>query len=74
MTLRHHRLARDASMKKSPRGSVPAMNSSPRRNSTAESYETGRSDAQKWFDRSNRNPTAMQTRQSMEGECGDAAP
>ncbi|KAM4056558.1 frequency clock protein [Hirsutella rhossiliensis] len=62
VTLRHHRLARDASLRASP-GSGPANSSnvmsSPRRNSSGESHETGHSDPKKWFDQSNQNPTAI---------------
>lgn len=63
VTLKHHRLARDASLRASA-GSGPAnhtnsnSNSSPRRNSSGESHDTGRSDPRKWFDQSNQNPTA----------------
>ncbi|KAF4983224.1 hypothetical protein FDECE_17350 [Fusarium decemcellulare] len=61
VTLRHHRLARDASLKASP-GSAPPMatdtTSPPRRNSSGDSHETGQSDPKKWFDHSNQNPTA----------------
>ncbi|PHH85567.1 hypothetical protein CDD83_239 [Cordyceps sp. RAO-2017] len=61
VTLRHHRLARDASLRASP-GSGPAntsnVTSSPRRNSSGESHETGQSDPKKWFEQSNQNPTA----------------
>ncbi|KJZ77599.1 Frequency clock protein [Hirsutella minnesotensis 3608] len=61
VTLRHHRLARDVSLRASP-GSGPAnssaLTSSPRRNSSGESQETGHSDPKKWFDQSNQNPTA----------------
>lgn len=65
ITLKHHRLARDASLRASAgSGSGPANNSnsntdsSPRRNSSGESHDTGRSDPKKWFDKSNQNPTA----------------
>ncbi|KAM5351828.1 hypothetical protein ACJ41O_004551 [Fusarium nematophilum] len=61
VTLRHHRLARDASLRASP-GSAPPMataaTSSPRRNSSGDSHETGQSDPKNWFDLSNQNPTA----------------
>ncbi|KAL7910934.1 frequency clock protein [Trichoderma velutinum] len=61
ITLRHHQLARDASLKAS-RGSVPPNQSdqdaSPRRASSGESHETSQSDAKKWFNQSNQNPTA----------------
>lgn len=61
VTLRHHRLARDASLRASP-GSGPTIysnvTSSPRRNSSGDSHETGQSDPKQWFDQSNQNPTA----------------
>ncbi|KAF5024917.1 hypothetical protein F66182_3001 [Fusarium sp. NRRL 66182] len=61
ITLRHHRFARDASLKAS-QGSGPAIDatstSSPRRNSSGDSHETGQSDPKTWFDQSNQNPTA----------------
>lgn len=73
ITLRHHQLARDASLKAS-RGSAPPNpsngehSSSPRRNSSGESNETGQSDANKWFDQSNQNPTATFHSNSMDGK------
>ncbi|KAG5949617.1 hypothetical protein E4U53_005820 [Claviceps sorghi] len=61
LTLNHHRLSRDASLRVSS-GSTPANDSnttsSPRRNSSGDSHETGQSDPKKWFDQSNENPTA----------------
>lgn len=71
ITLRHHQLARDASLKAS-RGAAPPNqsngehSSSPRRNSSGESNETGQSDANKWFDQSNQNPTATFHSNSMD--------
>ncbi|UNI17520.1 hypothetical protein JDV02_003856 [Purpureocillium takamizusanense] len=69
VTLRHHRLARDASLRASP-GSGPAVTSqttsSPRRNSSGESHETGQSDPKKWFDQSNENPTATFDNNTMD--------
>jgi hypothetical protein len=73
VTLRHHQLARDASLKAS-RDSVPPNQSndeslsSPRRNSSGESHETGQSDAKKWFNQSNENPTATFDSNAMDGE------
>lgn len=72
VTLRHHRLARDASLRASP-GSA-AVNtdnamSSPRRNSSGESHETGQSDPKKWFDQSNQNPTATFDNNTMDRKC-----
>ncbi|KAF5678956.1 Frequency clock [Fusarium denticulatum] len=61
VTLRHHRLAQDASIN-AGRGSGPAVKptktGSPRRNSSGDSHETGQSDPNTWFDQSNQNPTA----------------
>lgn len=60
VTLRHHRLARDATMKALGRsanlGGDPSI--SPCRHSSGESQETRNSDPKNWFDQSNRNPTA----------------
>ncbi|ROT35813.1 hypothetical protein SODALDRAFT_282720 [Sodiomyces alkalinus F11] len=64
VTLQHHRLARDAAAKataeRTPsvkgdkdKGSI----GSPCRKDSAESRETGQSDAMQWFDQSNQNPT-----------------
>ncbi|KAK4445023.1 frequency clock protein [Podospora aff. communis PSN243] len=59
VTLQNHRLARDASRKAAPVGAVTqGPVSSPRRNSSEESHDTGQSDARGWFNRSNRNPGA----------------
>ncbi|KAL7938848.1 frequency clock protein [Trichoderma chlorosporum] len=62
VTLRHHQLARDASLKASRGSALPNQgnetSSSPRRGSSGESHETGQSDAKKWFNQSNQNPTA----------------
>ncbi|KAG4259692.1 hypothetical protein FPRO03_12734 [Fusarium proliferatum] len=61
VTLRHHRLAQDASIN-AGQGSGPAIKptktGSPRRNSSGDSHETGHSDPNTWFDQSNQNPTA----------------
>jgi hypothetical protein len=61
VTLRHHRLARDASIK-ATQGQRPAVKatttSAPRRNSSGDSHQTGQSDPNIWFDQSNENPTA----------------
>ncbi|GKT43381.1 frequency clock protein [Colletotrichum spaethianum] len=63
ITLRHHRLAREASEKAaSKRAAVavsPGSSSSPHRQSSGESHNTGPSDPKKWFDQSNENPTAL---------------
>ncbi|KAI1427646.1 frequency clock protein [Xylaria sp. FL1777] len=61
-TLRHHRLARDAS-RRHPPPAIPNAHSSaikpqtkpPRRNSSEESNETGWSDPRQWFEQSNQN-------------------
>lgn len=74
VTLRHHRLARDASLRASPgsRQPNPSENGSapesPRRNSSGDSHETGQSDPKKWFDRSNQNPTATFDTNAMDGQ------
>ncbi|KAM0347946.1 hypothetical protein ACHAPU_004447 [Fusarium lateritium] len=60
VTLRHHRLARDASIK-AGKGQALTVNmtpASPRRNSSGDSYQTGQSDPNTWFDQSNQNATA----------------
>ncbi|KAG6118565.1 hypothetical protein E4U14_006678 [Claviceps sp. LM454 group G7] len=61
VTLKNFRIARDASLKASS-GSTPAkdsnISSSPRRDSSGDSNETGQSDPNNWFDQSNENPTA----------------
>ncbi|PSR97752.1 frequency clock protein [Coniella lustricola] len=57
VTLRHHRLARDASMRPEP-GSKAGSGGPQRRLSSGESNYTGQSDPKHWFDRSNRNPPA----------------
>ncbi|KAF4449750.1 putative period clock protein FRQ [Fusarium austroafricanum] len=61
VTLRHHRLTHDAS-RKAGQGSGPGVKttttSSPRRNSSGDSHETGQSDPKTWFEQSNQNPTA----------------
>ncbi|TGJ87466.1 hypothetical protein E0Z10_g1264 [Xylaria hypoxylon] len=62
ITLRHHRLARDAS-RKHPRPSIPNPHPSPvkaqlklsKRNSSGESNETHQSDPRHWFEQSNQN-------------------
>lgn len=71
LTLQNHGLARDASLRASP-GSARSNNpsdvaSSPRRNSSGDSHETGQSDPKKWFDRSNQNPTATFDSNVMDG-------
>lgn len=70
VTLKHHRLARDASLRASA-GSGPANNTdstcSPGRNSPGESHYTGQSDPTKWFDQSNQNPMATFDNNIMEG-------
>ncbi|ROW07388.1 hypothetical protein VMCG_03870 [Cytospora schulzeri] len=57
VTLQHHRLARNASMKP-PTGSNVSPGSPPRRDSSGESHITGQSDPKNWFDRSNQNAPA----------------
>ncbi|CAN8105049.1 unnamed protein product [Discula destructiva] len=65
VTLRHHRLARDASMRPEPT-SQPDHLTSPRRDSSNESHATGQSDPKNWFDRSNRNAPAAFDQNSMD--------
>ena len=68
ITLRNHRLSRDASLRMGTASAqachTNAM-SSPRRNSSGESYGTSRSDPKRWFDQSNRNPTATYDNATM---------
>ncbi|KAK1854917.1 frequency clock protein [Colletotrichum chrysophilum] len=62
VTLRHHRLARQASERAaSSRAAAVASSgssSSARRQSSGESHNTGPSDPKTWFDQNNENPTA----------------
>ncbi|KAH6647255.1 frequency clock protein [Truncatella angustata] len=61
ITLRHHRLAREASKRNASMRSMPmkipkpSITNSPRRNSSDESNDTRVSDPRRWFDNSNRN-------------------
>ncbi|KAI0475226.1 frequency clock protein [Xylariaceae sp. FL0804] len=58
ITLKHHRLAREAARRHSPPNishHYTSVIKSPRRNSSGESNDTGISDPKKWFDRSNKN-------------------
>ncbi len=57
ITLRHHRLAREASKRHLPTNVpvAPHTTKSPRRKSSGESNETALSDARKWFERTNKN-------------------
>uniref|UniRef100_A0A8H7NJD3 Uncharacterized protein n=1 Tax=Bionectria ochroleuca TaxID=29856 RepID=A0A8H7NJD3_BIOOC len=61
ITLQNHRATRDASLRASA-GSVPPGDtttfSSPRQESSGDSHNTSSSDPNKWFDHSNKNPTA----------------
>ncbi|KAK7960568.1 hypothetical protein PG996_011213 [Apiospora saccharicola] len=60
ITLRHHRMAREASKRPSPLGGDAGAppHKSPRRYSSNESQQTGTSDPTRWFDQSNTNPAA----------------
>lgn len=65
VTLKHHRIARDATQRAATKkGQQTAgqqsskTTSSSRRNSSGDSFATGQSDPNKWFDQSNKNPTA----------------
>ncbi|KAJ9148508.1 Frequency [Pleurostoma richardsiae] len=67
VTLHHHRLSRDASVRASPGSRAAAAEGSPpRRQSSGESHQTGQSDARKWFDRSNRNAAVNYDSTSMD--------
>jgi hypothetical protein len=69
VTLMHHRIARDGSLRATA-GSVPPADTnttSSRRNSSGDSHDTGHSDPKKWFDRSNQNPTATFDNNTMDG-------
>lgn len=68
ITLRHHRIAREASKRNaSGPGSEASATQSPRRNSSDESNETGAvSDAKQWFDNSNENPNTVLDTISMD--------
>jgi hypothetical protein len=46
---------------------VTATTTSPRRNSSGDSHETGQSDPKTWFDHSNQNPTATFDNHIMDG-------
>ncbi|KAK1753091.1 putative frequency clock protein [Echria macrotheca] len=57
VTLRHHRISRDATRKHSPAVDATAgVISATRRDSSDESHDTAASDPRGWFNRSNRNP------------------
>ncbi|KAI0399954.1 frequency clock protein [Xylaria palmicola] len=72
ITLRHHRLAREASRRHAP-PFIPKAHSSavgqmkpPRRNSSQESNDTGWSDPRQWFDQSNRNTKSTLNTSAMD--------
>jgi hypothetical protein len=69
VTLRHHRLARDASLRaRAGAGPVTTKTTSlAPRNSSGETHDIGNSDAKKWFDQSNQNPTATFDSNAMDG-------
>lgn len=72
VTLRHHRMARDASMKPSSLGTGPVRFANlDTANSPGDSLDTGHSDPKNWFDRSNKNnnPSAAFDQSSMDGMC-----
>ncbi|OIW26533.1 hypothetical protein CONLIGDRAFT_476245 [Coniochaeta ligniaria NRRL 30616] len=58
VTLYHHQLARDASVRAKRSAVGSDVGTSARRTSLGESNVTHHSDAQRWFDKSNQNPTA----------------
>ncbi|KAK1705124.1 frequency clock protein [Colletotrichum lupini] len=61
ITLRNHRLAHEATEKaaltRALAAASPESSSSPNRQSSGESHNTGPSDPEKWFDQNNENPT-----------------
>ncbi|KAK1972598.1 hypothetical protein LY78DRAFT_565701 [Colletotrichum sublineola] len=62
ITLRNHRLANEANAKALSMCAAAAENSSgssPHRQSSDESHNTGPSDPKKWFEQSNENPTIL---------------
>ncbi|KAI1259614.1 frequency clock protein [Xylariaceae sp. FL1019] len=72
ITLRHHRLAHEASKQFAPT-EIPNAHSSlkpnvksPRRYSSGESHETGRSDPRRWFDQFNTNAVANTNAMDMD--------
>jgi hypothetical protein len=74
VTLGNYRSARDASLRASAGSDSPDQivsksksSSSLGRNSSGESNETGNSDPKKWFDQSNKNPTATFDSNAMDG-------
>jgi len=74
VTLRHHRLARDARATAASGAGAAGIAGPPRRNSSGESHETRRSDPKRWFDRSNQNPTGTLDANSMDGKTRMARP
>lgn len=62
ITLRHHRMAREASRRNASMAAAAPLISitkSPRRNSSKESQDTGTSDPTRWFDQSNEHRNAV---------------
>lgn len=78
VSLGNRRTTRDASLRASAGSDSPDQlntksksSSSARRNSSGESHDTGQSDPKKWFDQSNKNPTATFDSHAMDGmSCG----
>lgn len=58
VTLHHHRLARDATLRATQKPAKENVATSARRQSSGESNETPPSEPKHWFHKSNRNPTA----------------
>lgn len=58
VTLYHHRLARDASLRAPQKPVAEQVTASARRQSSGESNKTDHSNPKAWFNNSNRNPTA----------------
>lgn len=74
VTLGNYRRSRDASLRASAGSDSPDQvvnksksSSSLGRNSSGESNDTGHSDPKKWFDQSNKNPTATFDSNAMDG-------
>lgn len=58
VTLHHHRLARDATLRAAQKPVAEDANAPARRQSSGDSNETDQSNPKTWFHKSNRNPTA----------------
>lgn len=82
ITLRHHRAAREASLRASAGSAHPGYTNtdptdSSRRNSSGDSHVTGQSgerNGQNWFNHSNKNPTATFDTHAMDSELRPCVP